>query len=347
MIAGKSAVGIIGKETEWFWKPFIPAGRVTLIQGETGVGKTSLMLRIVADSTKGLKPPTQFQGELLEQEQGEPLTVFYITTENGIEDTLIPMFDLYGGKREYLYFQDEDEGHFVLNEEDIRAIIEQYGAKLIVIDPWQEFLDDIASTSNDKLRSMLLRIQKVAEETGATIVLCGNFAKSRSGSDLTKGLGGSEMAITLRSILTVTEDPYKNHLIRLLKTSKMGFKEKELLPVGLKQESDYTLSYFPWRDYGAEKEKETHAGNAKHSVEAASNNTSQKENSENNSRILKAVVFLLEILENGPVNSVTLFEEAKKKGISRSTLNRAKPLAGVHSKQQSDKTSLWKIGEWY
>ncbi|MER2054630.1 MAG: AAA family ATPase [Clostridia bacterium] len=112
MIAGKSAVGIVGKQPEWFWKPFIPAGRVTLIQGNTGIGKTSLMLRIVADSTNGLKPPTQFHGELLEQEKGEPITVFYITTENGIEDTLIPMFDLYGGKREHLYFQDEDEGHF-------------------------------------------------------------------------------------------------------------------------------------------------------------------------------------------------------------------------------------------
>ena len=67
MIAGKSAVGIVGKQPEWFWKPFIPAGRVTLIQGNTGIGKTSLMLRIVADSTNGLKPPTQFHGELLEQ----------------------------------------------------------------------------------------------------------------------------------------------------------------------------------------------------------------------------------------------------------------------------------------
>ena len=227
MIAGKSAVGIVGKQPKWFWKPFIPAGRVTLIQGNTGIGKTSLMLRIVADSTNGLKPPTQFHGELLEQEKGEPITVFYITTENGIEDTLIPMFDLYGGKREHLYFQDEDEGHFVLKEEDIRGIIERFDAKLIVIDPWQEFLDDIASTSNEKLRSMLLRIQKVAEETGTTIVLCGNFSKSRSGSDLAKGLGGSEMMITLRSILTVTEDPYKNHLVRMLKTSKMNFREKE------------------------------------------------------------------------------------------------------------------------
>jgi RecA-family ATPase len=346
MIAGKSAVGIIGKEPKWFWKPFIPAGRVTLIQGNTGIGKTSLMLRIVADSTNGLKPPTQFHGELLAQEKGEPITVFYITTENGIEDTLIPMFDLYGGKREYLYFQDEDEGHFVLNEEDIRATIERFDAKLIVIDPWQEFLDDIASTSNEKLRSMLLRIQKVAEETGTTIVLCGNFSKSRSGSDLAKGLGGSEMMITLRSILTVTEDPYKNNLIRMLKTSKMSFKEKETLPVGLKQESDYTLSYFPWRDYEASQENKTLSEMKENSPKEQEEKISPNEGNDTDREIRKAVAFLKDILQDGPMDSLVLYEQAMEAGISKSTLYRAKRGAGVHSKRQKDRTSLWKFGTW-
>ena len=346
MIAGKSAVGIVGKQPKWFWKPFIPAGRVTLIQGNTGIGKTSLMLRIVADSTNGLKPPTQFHGELLEQEKGEPITVFYITTENGIEDTLIPMFDLYGGKREHLYFQDEDEGHFLLKEEDIRGIIERFDAKLIVIDPWQEFLDDIASTSNEKLRSMLLRIQKVAEETGTTIVLCGNFSKSRSGSDLAKGLGGSEMMITLRSILTVTEDPYKNHLVRMLKTSKMNFREKEFFPVGLKQEDDYTLSYFAWRDYAAEKENEAHTGNTGHNPGDQKKVTDSSNDGYADIRIKKAVDFLKNVLQDSPMDSIALYDLAKSRGISRSTLNRAKSLAGAYSKRQGNRSSLWKLGIW-
>ena len=153
MIVGKTAVGVETKEIEWLWKPFIAFGKVTMIQGDTGVGKTSLMVKIVADCTNGLKPPTQFHGRLQAQEKGEPLTTFYVTTENGIEDTLIPMFDLYGGDREHLYYQDEDEGHFVLNGEEIRAVVRQIGAKLIVIDPRQEFLDDISSTSNEKVRA--------------------------------------------------------------------------------------------------------------------------------------------------------------------------------------------------
>ncbi len=335
MIVGKTAVGVETKEIEWLWKPFIAFGKVTMIQGDTGVGKTSLMVKIVADCTNGLKPPTQFHGRLQAQEKGEPLTTFYVTTENGIEDTLIPMFDLYGGDREHLYYQDEDEGHFVLNGEEIRAVVRQFGAKLIVIDPWQEFLDDISSTSNEKVRAMIRNVQRVAEETGAAVVLCGNFTKARAGSDLNKGLGGAELTNTLRSLLTVREDPYENSHIRILKTTKMSFIGKEMSPVGLKQEEDYTVSYIQWLDYKEEQE------------ERLTREKKNKINSETRkSRMDVACDFLLEALDDGPVNSKVLIEKAKLKGIAPATLNRAKIRVGVYCKQQSDKSSLWKLGEW-
>ena len=335
MIVGKTAVGVETKEIEWLWKPFIAFGKVTMIQGDTGVGKTSLMVKIVADCTNGLKPPTQFHGRLQEQEKGEPLTTFYVTTENGIEDTLIPMFDLYGGDREHLYYQDEDEGHFVLNGEEIRAVVRQFGAKLIVIDPWQEFLDDISSTSNEKVRAMIRNVQRVAEETGAAVVLCGNFSKARAGSDLNKGLGGAELTNTLRSLLTVREDPYENSHIRILKTTKMSFIGKEMSPVELKQEEDYTVSYIQWLDYKEEQE------------ERLTREKKNKINSETRkSRMDVACDFLLEALDDGPVNSKVLIEKAKLKGIAPATLNRAKIRVGVYCKQQSDKSSLWKLGEW-
>lgn len=345
MIAGKTAVGVETREIEWLWKPFVAFGKVTMLQGDTGVGKTSLMVKIVADCTNGLKPPTQFHGQLQAQEKGEPLTTFYVTTENGIEDTLIPMFDLYGGNRRRLYYQDEDEGHFVLNGDEIRAAVEQFGARLIVIDPWQEFLADIASTSNEKLRAMIRNVQKVAEETGTAIVLCGNFSKARAGSDLNKGLGGAELANTLRSLLTVSADPYGDPHIRVLKTTKMSFIGKEMSPVGLKQEEDYTVSYIQWQEYREEQEKRiawVKAGRYQGGIEADDDD----ENDQVRNRMQKGRDFLLEELKDGPMDSRTLYEKARKKGISRSTLNRAKPLAGAYSKQRGNRSSLWKIGEW-
>ena len=336
MIAGKPAVGVVAKKVQWLWKPYIPYGRVTLVQGDTGIGKTSLMMKIVAEATRGLKPPTQFQGRLYEQEETEPLTVFYVTTENGIDDTLIPMFDLYGGKRENLYYQDEDEGHFVLNADEIRAVIEQFGAKLIVIDPWQGFLDDITSSNNDRLRDMILDIQRVAKEKDAAVVLCGNFSKARGGSDLDKGLGGSAIFHTLRSVLTVCEDPFGSSSIRILKASKMSFVGKERSPLGLKQENDYTVSYIQWLDYAAEQEKKRRANVSGAGAEEAP----ARESGETDSAIVKAADFLKEALRDDPLDSATLYALARESGVSRTTLNRAKHLAGAHSKKQGDGTSL-------
>ena len=33
------------KEISWLWRPYIAFGKVTLIQGDTGIGKTSLMVK--------------------------------------------------------------------------------------------------------------------------------------------------------------------------------------------------------------------------------------------------------------------------------------------------------------
>ena len=58
------------KNIDWLWAPFIPMGKVTLIQGDTGIGKTSLLLEIMADLSNGLYPPRMYRGRLQAQESG-------------------------------------------------------------------------------------------------------------------------------------------------------------------------------------------------------------------------------------------------------------------------------------
>ena len=339
MIKGKSATGVETREINWLWKPFIAYGKVTVIQGETGVGKTSLMVKMVADYSNGLKPPTQFRGRLLEQEQGEPIKTFYITTENGIEDTLVPMFDLFGGDREFLFYQDEDEAHFVLNGDEIREIVRQFDAKLIVVDPWQEFLDNTASTDNEALRAMIRDVQKAAEETGAAVVLCGNFSKSL-GSDLRRGLGGSELNNTIRALLKVSPDPYECPDVRTMRTSKMSFLGKEMEPMAFQQDDDYRISYIQWQDHAVECEEKK----AKKRLRGLFGGGDEEEEPKSQSDI--AAEFLLEILADGPLDSNEVKRLAQERRISNYALNEGKKLAKVFTQQQSDKSSLWKLGEW-
>lgn len=63
------------KEISWLWRPYIAFGKVTLIQGDTGIGKTSLMVKVMADLSNGLYPPTMFRERLLPQETGDPMSL--------------------------------------------------------------------------------------------------------------------------------------------------------------------------------------------------------------------------------------------------------------------------------
>lgn len=62
---------------DWLWKPFIPFGKVSIVQGDGGEGKTTLILKIAAMLTQGYLPPTMHDGHLDEPVKVEPMTVFY------------------------------------------------------------------------------------------------------------------------------------------------------------------------------------------------------------------------------------------------------------------------------
>ena len=95
---------IIPKEVRWLWYPYIPFGKVTLLQGDPGDGKSKLMLSLAALLSKGA--PLPFADE---DESGEPMTVIYQTAEDDADDTVVPRFNSAGGDGDRLIFIKEDE----------------------------------------------------------------------------------------------------------------------------------------------------------------------------------------------------------------------------------------------
>ena len=130
------------KEVKWLWYPYIPFGKVTLLQGDPGDGKSKLMLSVAALLSKGEPLP------FTETEENEPVTIIYQTTEDDADDTVVPRFNSAGGNGENLIFIREDEKSLSFGDNRIREAIEMYHAKLLILDPMSSYIGEICSMNN-------------------------------------------------------------------------------------------------------------------------------------------------------------------------------------------------------
>ena len=76
-----------GHETQiipvsWLWRPMIPYAKLTIIEGDGGDGKTTMILTIAAMLSQGIQPPSLIRGHLVPQPPCEPITTFYLTNED-------------------------------------------------------------------------------------------------------------------------------------------------------------------------------------------------------------------------------------------------------------------------
>ena len=95
-----TAADVEPKEVEWLWYPYIPFGKVTLIQGDAGDGKSTFALNLAALLTRG--DPLPFS-----EHRNEPMRVIYLNSEDDADDTVVPRFMKANGVRESLFFISE------------------------------------------------------------------------------------------------------------------------------------------------------------------------------------------------------------------------------------------------
>ena len=90
------------RQVEWLWYPYIPFGKVTIIDGDPGEGKSMYVLSLAALLTRGDPLP-------LSDQRHSPMDVIYQNTEDDADDTVVPRFIRAGGDRERLLFISEEK----------------------------------------------------------------------------------------------------------------------------------------------------------------------------------------------------------------------------------------------
>ncbi len=137
------------EQVQWIWYPYIPYGKITVVQGDPGEGKTTFVLALIALLTQG-KP-------LPEEENGtEPINVIYQTAEDGLADTIKPRLLSVGADCERVLVIDENKTALTLSDERLEIAITKTNAKVIVLDPIQAYLgDDVDMHRANEIRPIM------------------------------------------------------------------------------------------------------------------------------------------------------------------------------------------------
>lgn len=184
------------QEIHWLWKPYIPFGKITIIQGDPGDGKTTMILAIAAAVTRGLPLPERDEGE-------KPFTVIYQTAEDGLGDTIKPRLVQAGADCAKVLVIDESKEALTLSDTRIEQAIAQTGARLFILDPLQAYLGaNVDMHRANEVRPILKHLGNVAERTGCAIVIVGHMNKGGFKSQY-RGLGSIDIQAAARSVLTL------------------------------------------------------------------------------------------------------------------------------------------------
>lgn len=303
------------RQVDWLWYPYIPYGKLTLLQGDPGEGKSTLILNIAAAVSLGKPMP---DGYLLKEAHG----VIYQCTEDDLSDTIKPrLIAADADCSKVAYIVDEAQS-LTLEDGRIEETLALTGARLLILDPIQSFLvQDGDMQSASRMRSVLGKLSIIAARYRCAIVLVGHMNKAQGGKSLYRGLGSIDIAAIARSVLMVTRDS-SNQQLRYMVPIKSSL-AAEGPAVGFSFDSKIGFQWVGPCEYSIEADCTDIA------VEPKSVTASQK---------------LYDLLSAGDLPSTTILEELSKVGVSRRTAHAVKKEMGIVA-YRKENAWFWSLPE--
>ena len=309
---------IRAEEVKWLWYPYLPRGKLTIVQGDPGEGKTTFVLAVIAALTRGEALP--------ESEQAlEPLNVIYQTAEDGLEDTVKPRLIEADADQDRIINIREDKKSLHLLDSRIEKAIVQCDARLLILDPLQGYLGErIDMNRANEIREVMKSVGQVAQRTGCAVVLVGHLNKAAGLSSAYRGLGSIDFRAAARSVLVVGR-LRKNKTVRIVVHDKSSLApEGKSLAFQLGDEEG-----FRWLDDYDEISAE----------ELLSGFTSQPE-----TKTAQAEELIRSMLEDGAeLHCEEIIRAAAERRISRRTVNEAKKnISGIVTRKAGARW-LWSM----
>jgi putative DNA primase/helicase len=317
---------IEAKPIKWLWNKIIAFGKVTIIAGNPGLGKSQLTANIAAIVTiGGIFPNTQISCPM-----GK---VIFLSSEDDASDTIRPRLEAAGAELSRVFILDSiidcpsdsenlNYRHFNLGSDlkQLEALLEEIkDVKVIVIDPISAYLGNTDSHKNAEVRALLSPLGELASKYGVAIICISHLNKSTNNDALMRVTGSLAFVAAARAAFLVVQDPDDNDK-RLFLSMKNNI-GKDTTGFAFKIESHQLksgidISKVIWLD---------------ESVTTTINDamTAPGIDRDKQSALEDAKEFLLILLANAPVAVKEIEMEAENAGLSMATVRRAKKLLGI------------------
>lgn len=321
---------ITREQLEWLWPGRIPLGKLTLLAGDPGLGKSFVTLDLAARVYRGEPWPDL---PLFKQRPGKAIIM---NCEDDSADTIAPRLDKAGADGANVYLLEGvrtgDQRRMFSLELDL-PLLEQSlqrvsDARLIVIDPISAYCGKIDSHKNSDVRGMLAPLAELAARYRVAILTVTHLSKSGGAKAVYRAMGSLAFAAAARAVWAISKDADDPER-RLFLPAKLNLAKD---PDGL------AYRIVDGRVVWEELPVAMHADDA-----IAAELQKQTTNNHRGQERKEAAAWLRSELASDPIPSAQIIADAKERGFAERTLRRAFAELGGRSKKGSDGAWQWSL----
>ena len=302
----------------WLWPDRIPAGAVTMLEGDPGQAKSTLTYDLAARTTRGRPMPGSRRGN-------PPAGVVLIQGEDHLATTVRPGLEAVGADASKLYVYDASQfaDRPPSLPDDLDAIAVAAGevqARLVVIDPLAAFMSGNAN-SDQSVRKTMSALSAFAARAGLAVLLVRHNRKAGSTTPVYRGAGSIGIIAAARSALTVAPDPTTDdpHRHVLVQTKTNLATAASLAYRTVKTGDRITIEWL---------------GESRCTARELAG-------ADERSALSEAMWVLYSLLSEGPVRASDVVSRAAAAGVSKRTLERAKDALRVRPRKRGGGVGSW------
>ncbi len=326
------------RAVRWLWPGRIPLGKLTILDGDPGQGKSLLTLDLAARVSQGTALPDGARGDL-----DGPAGVVLLSAEDDPADTILPRLLAAGGDPSRVVLlqgvrevrgeeaagegAERERGVTLLDLEAIRAAVMAVDARLVVIDPLMAYLGSTDAHVDAAVRAVLAPLSRLSAELDVAVVVVRHLTKAGGGQPLYRGGGSIGFVAAARAGLLVAPDPDdasgRRRVLAVTKSNLAAHPPSLAYAI----EAPDGVPRVVW------------LGTCAHDARALLTAPAE---AEERGALADAEAFLRDLLASGPVDTDRVKAEARKAGVAERTLWRAKTLLGV----RAQKSGFGDTGRW-